>query len=152
MINDINNGDSASDIRAKFNELIKIVNDYSSSQYMDDYTPPAGGGDDYTPPAGNDFFTVWDNDMYSPMGTMSAMDACSAIGMSNSHDMYITKDPMNMAGASVPESGDTLYTDSGLMMYAPEGMYFGYEDTAMMQNKTIYVGPNGMISSVDNCI
>lgn len=146
MINEIFNGDSASDIRAKLNELINIVNDYSSSQYMD--YGDGGGGD---PAPSGDFFTVWDNDMYSAVGTMSAMDACSAIGMSNSHDMYITKDPMNMAGTSVPESGDTLYTDSGLMMYAPEGMYFGYEDTAMMQNYSIYIGPNGMITSIDPC-
>jgi hypothetical protein len=144
MINDINNGDSASDIRAKFNELIKIVNDYSSSQYMD----YGGGGD---PAPSGDFFTVWDNDYMTTTGVASSMDACSAIGMSASHDMYITKDPMNMAGTSVPESGDTLYTDSGLMMYAPEGMYFGWEDTAMMQNYSIYVGPNGMITSIDAC-
>ena len=145
MINDINNGDSASDIRAKFNELIKIVNDYSSSQYMDMGEP---GGD---PAPSGDFFTVWDNDYMATTGVASSMDACSAIGMSASHDMYIQKDPMNMAGTSVPESGDTLYTDSGLMMYAPENMYFGYEDTAMMQNYSIYVGPNGMITSIDAC-
>jgi len=145
MINDILNGDSASDIRAKLNELINIVNDYSSSQYMD---MGDGGGD---PPAGGDFFTVWDNDYMGTTGVASAMDACSAIGMGASHDMYISKDPANMAGTSVPESGDTLYTDSGLMMYAPESMYFGYEDTAMMQNYSIYIGPNGMITSIDPC-
>ena len=149
MINEIFNGDSASDIRAKLNELINIVNDYSSSQYMDAGDPPAGDGGD--PPAGGDFFTVWDNDYMGTTGVASSMDACSAIGMAASHDMYIQKDPMNMGGTQVPESGDTLYTDSALMMYAPESMYFGYEDTAMMQNYSIYIGPNGMITSIDAC-
>ena len=172
MINDILNGDSASDIREKLNELINIVNDYSSSQYMDagdggagDYTPPAGDGDDsnppagggddgmgdggYTPPASADV-QLWDNNA-SPMGESSALSACGAINMGTSHDFWISKDPMNMGGTSVPEVGDTLYTDSALAMQAPESMYFGWEDTTNMQNKSIEIGNSGLIQTISNC-
>ena len=149
MINDILNGDSASDIRAKLNELINIVNDYSSSQYMD-----AGGGDPdpgggYTPPAGSDVM-LWDNNA-SPMGETSALSACNSINMGMSHDFWISKDAMNMGGTSVPEVGDTLYTDSALAMQAPESMYFGYDDVMNMQNKSIEIGNSGLIQTISNC-
>ena len=149
MINDILNGDSASDIREKLNELINIVNDYSSSQYMD-----AGGGDPdpgggYTPPAGSDVM-LWDNNA-SPMGETSALAACNSINMGMSHDFWISKDAMNMGGTSIPEVGDTLYTDSGYAMYAPESMYFGWDDTTNMQNKSIEIGNAGLITVISNC-
>ena len=154
MINDILNGDSASDIRAKLNELINIVNDYSSSQYMDMGNPPAGDGDGdggggYTPPASSDVM-LWDNNA-SPMGETSALSACNSINMGMSHDFWINKDPMNMGGTSIPEVGDTLYTDSAYAMYAPESMYFGWDDTTNMQNKSIEIGNAGLITVISNC-
>lgn len=161
MINEIFNGDSASDIRTKLNELINIVNDYSSSQYMDDgmgggddYNPPAGGGDDYTPPAGdgdsNDFITVWNNDSMMFSGESTELAACNNVMMGSTHMGYIQKDPMNMGGTMVPEVLDYLYTDSTQTMYVPSGWY-GYEDTANMQNKAIEVDMYGQIITINNC-
>jgi len=149
MINDILNGDSAGDIRAKLNELINIVNDYSSSQYVDAGNPGGDGGGYNPPPASSDVM-LWDNNA-SPMGETSALSACSAINMNMSHDFWISKDPMNMGGTSIPEVGDTLYTDSAYAMYAPESMYFGWDDTTNMQHKSIEIGNAGLISVISNC-
>jgi len=148
MINEIFNGDSASSIRAKLNEMITIVNHYSSSQFV------GGGGDPYTPPPGGGggagTAILWDNDMYATMGTMDSMSACSAINMNSSHTVYIQKDPANMGGTSVPEMGDYLFTDEAFMMNVPSN-YYGWNDTAMMMNKVIQVGPGGVIQSVNYC-
>lgn len=158
MINDILNGDSASDIREKLNELINIVNDYSSSQYMDmgdGGDPPAGDGD-YTPPAGDgggagiDSITLWNNDMMVFSGESTELDACNNINMNSSHMGYLQKDPMNMGGTMVPEVNDYLYTNEVQTDLAPSGWY-GYEDTANMQNKALEVDMYGQITTINNC-
>ena len=71
--------------------------------------------------------------------------------MGSSHDLYIQKDPMNMGGSSVPEVNDQLFTDSMLMNPAPMSVYFGWQDMMMAQNKSIFIGMNGVISQIDNC-
>ena len=59
MINEIFNGDSASGIREKLNELITIVNHYSSSQF--------GGGEDPAPGGGDEGTTIYVSDYASPL-------------------------------------------------------------------------------------
>ena len=103
-----------------------------------------GGG------AGGDFIQAWDQDPMMASGTAMATDACSAISMGSSHDLYIQKDPMNMGGSSVPEVNDQLFTDSMLTNPAPMNWY-GWNDMMMAQNKSINIGMNGVISQIDNC-
>ncbi len=150
MINDILNGDSASDIRTKLNELINIVNDYSSSQYMDAGNPGGDGGGYNPPPASADSITLWNNDMMVFSGESTELAACNNVMMGSTHMGYLQKDPMNMGGTMVPEVLDYLYTDSTLTMYVPSGWY-GYEDTANMQNKAIEVDMYGQIITINNC-
>ena len=104
-----------------------------------------GGG------AGGDFIQAWDQDPMMASGTAMATDACNAINMGSSHDLYIQKDPMNMGGSSVPEVNDQLFTDSMLTNPAPMSVYFGWQDMMMAQNKSILIGMNGVISQIDNC-
>ena len=161
MINDILNGDSASDIREKLNELINIVNDYSSSQYYDagdggagDYTPPAGDGGDTDSGdgggAGTDSITVWNNDSMVFSGESTELAACNNINMNSTHMGYLQKDAMNMGGTMVPEVNDYLYTNEVQTMPASSGWY-GYEDTANMQNKALEVDMYGQITTINNC-
>ena len=103
-----------------------------------------GGG------AGGDFIQAWDQDPMMASGTTMATDACNAIYMGSSHDLYIQKDPMNMGGSSVPEVNDQLFTDSMLMNPVPMNWY-GWNDMMMAQNKSINIGMNGVISQIDNC-
>ena len=103
------------------------------------------------PAPGADSIQGWDNDPMMASGTAMATDACSAIAMGMSHDLYIQKDPMNMGGSSVPEVNDQLFTDSMLTNPAPMSVYFGWQDMMMAQNKSILIGMNGVISQIDNC-
>jgi hypothetical protein len=148
MINDILNGDSAGEIRTKLNELIKIVNDYSSSQYYDMGPGPgdAGGGD-----TGMDYeIYIYDNDDMMLMGTADPASACSAYSMGFSHQAFISKEPMNMGGTQVPEVGDQLYSDYPYMTTAPSG-YYAWEDSAMMVTNSIQVDAGGYIVSITQC-
>ena len=154
MINDIFNGDSASEIRAKLNELIKIVNDYSSSQYMGPGPGgdpgPGGGGDPYTPPP-SDTATIWSSGGAMPFPSNDAQSACNTIDMMSSHTVYITKDPANMGGTAVIEVNDYVYTDS-MKTYAVSSGYYGYKDTAMMMNKFISVDMMGRVIEMNYCV
>ena len=123
---------------------------------MGDYTPPAGDGDDggdggYTPPpAAVDSITVWNNDMMVFSGESTELAACNNINMNSSHMGYLQKDPMNMGGTMVPEVNDYLYTNEVQTDLAPSGWY-GYEDTANMQNKALEVDMYGQITTINNC-
>ena len=145
MINQINNGDSASEIRAKLNEMISIINDYSSSQYMD-----AGPGPDPGDAGGGaDSFSIYSS---SPTGIVAEIDptsACSVHSTGSPQSIYIQKDAGNMGGTQVPEVNDFLYEDSMATMPAPDG-YYAWYDMANMQNKAIQVSM-GQISSIVNC-
>jgi hypothetical protein len=148
MINEIFNGDSASEIRAKLNEMITIINYYSSSQFVGSPNPGEGGGG-YVPPS-SDTIDVWNNGAANPSPMADASSACSAIQVSNFHTVYLQKDPANMGGTQVPQANDYLYTDSAKTMALSMG-YYGYRDTAMMMNKFIYVDMMGRITEISYC-
>ena len=146
-INSIDNLESASSIRAKLNEMITIINHYSSSQFTGG-PAPGGGGDPYTPPASGT--TFWDSSMGSPMGVQDSLSACNAVNMLESHTVYLQKAMANMGGTSVPEVNDFVYSDEAYMMPVSEG-YYGYRDDAMMMNKFIFVDMTGMITQISYC-
>jgi hypothetical protein len=175
----INNGDSASSIRTKLNELIDFYNASSATtttttMYMGDttttsttmYMPPMGDttttsttmyfGDTTTTTTmymgGTDgSAVVWDLAPAMPIGLMDIPSACSAINTGTSHTIYIKKGAGNMAGTDVPEMNDYLYSDiSGFNTLAPAS-YFGYYDSAMAMNKYIAVGPAGVVTQVNYC-
>ena len=151
MINEIFNGDSAADIRAKLNEMITIVNYYSSSQFVGGPGgDPGGGGDPYTPPP-SDTATIWSSGGAMPFPSNDAQSACNTIDMMSSHTVYITKDPANMGGTAVIEVNDYLYTDS-MKTYAVSSGYYGYKDTVMMMNKFISVDMMGRVIEMNYCV
>jgi hypothetical protein len=141
MINEIFNGDSASGIREKLNELITIVNHYSSSQF---------GGGDPAPGGGDEGTTIYVSDYASPFPETTSGSACSAVQMEASHTVYLSKDPMNMGGTAVPEANDYIYSDSGLTSVLSEGFY-GYYASGPGENQYIEVGIGGQITQVSTC-
>lgn len=156
MINNIDNLESASSIRAKLNELITIVNYYSSSQWPagpggGDYTPPPGtsGTSGYTPPPGPSYnsLTIYDSDGVSPtpMGHDTQISACGAYPGAPK-TIYYTKGGGNM-GAGI-EVGDSVFSDTGLTTPLPMMKWFGYQEYAM--NKAFYVTA-GQISEIQMC-
>jgi hypothetical protein len=148
MINEILNGDSASEIRAKLNEMITIVNYYSSSQFVGG-PAPGGGGEPYNPPP-SDAANIWSSGGAMPFPSNDAQSACNTIGMMSSHTVYITKDPANMGGTAVIEVNDYLYTDS-MKTSAVSSGYYGYRDTSMM-NKFISVDMMGRVIEMNHCV
>ncbi len=150
MINDIFNGDSASEIRAKLNEMIKIVNDYSSSQYVGGGDPGGGapGGDD----GSNYQINIYTSQFAPPINVDSdATTACNATSTGYSVSVYLQKDPMNMGGTQVPEVGDTIY--EGYPYSSALGMgYVGYNDMYTMTYKSIELSPSGQILSINDCV
>ena len=151
-IDNINNLESASSIRAKLNEIIAVVNYYSSSQFVGGGDPaPGGGGGDPAPGGGGTEITVYDNEMMPAMysGTDTSMAACMAASGGYSKTAYMTKGAGNTGPG--PEVGDMLYQDSGLTTLLPMGRYFGYVDAMMMMNKSIYIGITSSVDSVNPC-
>ena len=151
-IDNINNLESASSIRAKLNELITIVNYYSSSQFVGGGDPaPGGGGGDPAPGGGGTEITVYDNEMMPAMysGTDDVMSACMAASGGYSKTAYMVKGASNTGPG--PEVGDMLYQDSGLTTLLPMGRYFGYVDAMMMMNKSIYIGITSSVDSINPC-
>ena len=147
MINDIFNGDSASEIRAKLNEMIKIVNDYSSSQYVGGGAP-GGGGDD----GSNYQINIYTSQFAPPINIDSdATTACNATSTGYSVSVYLSKDPMNFGGTQVPEVNDTIY--EGYPYTSPLGTgYVGYNDMYTMTNKSIELSASGQIVSINDCV
>ena len=150
-IDNINNLESASSIRAKLNELITIVNYYSSSQFVGGDPAPGGGGGDPAPGGGGTEITVYDNEMMPAMysGTDDVMSACMAASGGYSKTAYMVKGAGNTGPG--PEVGDMLYQDSGLTTLLPMGRYFGYVDAMMMMNKSIYIGITSSVDSINPC-
>ena len=156
MINEILNGDSASEIRAKLNEMITIVNYYSSSQFVGGPAPggggdpgPGGGENPYTPPP-SDAANIWSSGGAMPFPSNDAQSACNTISMMSSHTVYITKDPANMGGTAVIQVNDYVYTDS-MKTSAVSSGYYGYRDTSMM-NKFISVDMMGRVIEMNYCV
>ena len=151
-IDNINNLESASSIRAKLNELITIVNYYSSSQFVGGGDPaPGGGGGDPAPGGGGTEITVYDNEMMPAMysGTDDVMSACMAASGGYSKTAYMTKGAGNTSNG--PEVGDMIYQDEGLTTLLPMSRWFGYVDPMMMMNKSIYIGITSSVDSVNPC-
>ena len=147
MINEILNGDSASSIRAKLNEMITIVNDYSSSQYVG--SPDPGPSDPGAGGGGNDSVSLYSSGMAALTPEADAASACATINVEYSNLAYIQKDASNMGGTAVPEVNDFLYEDVSAMTPLSDG-YYGWDDMTNGQSKAIYVSM-GQISSITNC-
>jgi len=151
-VNNINNGDSASGIREKLNEIIAIANHYSSSYITGGAGDPGGaGGDggDGGAGGGADSVSLYTSGMAMLMAESTSADACDAISTGTSYDGYIQKDASNMGGTSVPEVNDFLYSDSDATTALDNGWY-GWYDTTNLQNKSIEV-TSGSISTINTC-
>ena len=148
MINEILNGDSASSIRAKLNEMITIVNDYSSSQYAGPSDPGPGGGEE---PGGGgaDSVQLYSSGMAGLTPEADPASACATINVDYENPAYIQKDASNMGGTTVPEVNDFLYEDSSTTMPLSDG-YYGWDDMENGEAKSIYV-VSGQISSITIC-
>ena len=145
-INNIDNLESASSIRAKLNEMITIINYYSSSQFVGGDPAPGGGGG-----GGGTSITIYDNEMM-PMsfnGTDTSMDACMAASGGYSKTAYMVKGAGNTGNG--PEVGDQIYQDSGLTTLLPMSRWFGYVDPMLMMNKSFFVGITSSVDTVNPC-
>jgi len=143
-INTIDNLESAASIRAKLNEMITIVNYYSSSQFV-------GGGGGYTPPSGGgggsySSLTIYDSDGASPypVGHDTIVGACAAYPGAPK-TIYFTKGGANV-GASI-EVGDSVFSSEGGPSLQPLKWY-PYQDAGM--NKAFYVSA-GQVSEIQFC-
>jgi hypothetical protein len=153
MINNINNLESASSIRAKLNELITIVNHYSSSQFTGGYTPPPSGTEGtsggYTPPPPGpslNSLTIYDSTgVGGVVGHDTQISACSAYPGAPK-TIYYQKGGSNV-GAGL-EVGDSVYSDSMGTTPLPMMKWYGYQEYAM--NKAFYVGA-GTVSEIQMC-
>jgi hypothetical protein len=152
MINNINNLESASSIREKLNELITIVNHYSSSQFTGGYTPPTGtdgtsGG--YTPPPTGpslNSVTIYDSTgIGGVVGHDTKISACSAYPGAPKTIWY-SKGGGNI-GAGI-EVNDSVFSDSTGTTPLNSMKWYGYQEYAM--NKAFYVTA-GMVSTVEMC-
>ena len=137
-INYIENGEDGLSIRTKLNDLITIVNYYSSSQWPP--TPPPGPAS-YT-------FTIYDNSP-STSGTMTSEEACGAYNGAYNHMVYVTKGGGNF-NTMIIENGDTVYTDIGLTIQAPSN-YYSYYSSQIGNSAYIQVGASGMVMTTTAC-
>ena len=145
-VNSIDNLESAASIRAKLNELITIVNYYSSSQWPEGpggggYTPPPGGGG-----GGYSSVTIYDSDgaIPYPVGHDTIMGACGAYPGAPK-TIYYSKGGANV-GASI-EVGDSVFSSEGGPALQSLKWY-GYQDYGM--NKAFYVSA-GTVSEIQMC-
>ena len=148
-VNNIDNGEQASSIREKLNELIAIANHYSSSYITGGAGDPGGAGGD-AGGSGADSISLYTSGMAMLMAESTSADACSAISTGTPYDGYIQKDASNMGGTSVPEVNDFLYSDSSATTALDNGWY-GWYDMTNMANKAIEIS-SGQINSIDTCV
>lgn len=164
-INTIDNLESAASIRAKLNEMITIVNYYSSSQFVGGptpnpgtsgtsggYTPPPGtsgtsGG--YTPPPSpsTNSLTIYDSSGEGPVavGHDTLMSACAAYPGAPK-TIYYTKGGGNVGVG--PEVGDSVFSDPGSVTPLSMMKWYPYQEYAM--NKAFFVTA-GQISEIQFC-
>jgi hypothetical protein len=148
-VNNINNGDSASGIREKLNEIIAIANHYSSSAFTGAGGGAPTGSDGGGGGASYDSLSFYSSGLAVLTAELSSADACSAIANGTPYDVYISKDPANMNGSSVPEVNDTIYSDSSGTSIVASGWY-GFYDMSAMVNKSIEI-TSGSISTINTC-
>lgn len=146
-VNNINNGDSASGIREKLNEIIAIANHYSSS-YITGGAGDGGAGDGGAG-ASYDSVSLYSSGVATLNAESTSADACGTISTGYPNSGYISKDPANMGGSSVPEVNDTLYADDAGVSVLSDGWY-GFYDMAAMANKSIEVS-TGTINTINTC-
>ena len=98
-----------------------------------------------------DSFTAYDSTIASPTGVADSSTACSAITdpAAGTHSIYISKDPGNFGGSTVPEQNDILYSDSSGTIVLNPGFY-GWIDPAVV-NRSIEVDASGMITNIASC-
>ena len=148
-VNDINNGDSASGIREKLNEIIAIANHYSSS-YITGGAGDGGAGDGGAGGGATyDSLSLYSSGVATLNAESTSTDACTQISSGTSNSAYISKDPANMGGSSVPETNDTLYSDDSGTTILSDGWY-GWYDMTNMQNKSIEIS-TGTINTINTC-
>ncbi len=148
-VNKRNNGDSASGIREKLNGLLSILNHYSSSAFREavggsEPTGSEGGGG-----AAYDSISLYSSGVATLNAESTSDDACGTISTGYPNSAYISKDPANMGGSSVPEVNDTLYADDAGVSVLSDGWY-GFYDMAAMANKSIEVS-TGTINTINTC-
>ena len=146
---DINNGDSASGIRTKLNELIAIANHYSSSFITGS---GAGGGSEPSGSgggAGLDSLSLYSSGVATLVAESTSADACGTISTGTQNSAYIQKDAGNFLTTSEPEVNDFLYSDDGGTTALSNGWY-GFYDVSAMANKSIEV-TSGSISTINTC-
>ncbi len=151
-VNNIDNGEQASSIREKLNELIAIANHYSSSYITGGAGDPGGAGGDAGGDAGGsgaDSISLYTQGMAGLTAESTESDACSALSTGFPNDAYIQKDASNMGGTSVPEVNDFLYEDSDTLTQLSDGWY-GWYDMTNMANKAIEIS-SGQINSINTC-
>lgn len=146
-VNNINNGDSASGIREKLNEIIAIANHYSSS-YITGGAGDGGAGDGGAG-ASYDSVSLYSSGVATLNAESTSANACTQISSGTSNSAYISKDPANMGGSSVPEVNDTLYADDAGVSVLSDGWY-GWYDMTNMANKSIEVS-TGTINTINTC-
>lgn len=148
-VENISNGESGASIRAKLNELITIVNYYSSSQFVGGPTPNPDGGGGYTPPpAGPSYnsITIYDSTgIGGVVGHDTQIGACAA-APGAPKTIYYSKGGGNM-GAGI-EVGDSVFADSNATTPLPMMKWFGYQEYAM--GKAFYVTA-GSVSEIQMC-
>jgi hypothetical protein len=140
---DINNGDSASGIREKLNEIIAIANHYSSSFITGSGDAGGGGGDSA------DSISLYSSGVATLVAESTSADACGTISTGTQNLAYIQKDASNMGGTSVPEVNDFLYSDSATTTALSDGWY-GWYDITNLQNKSIEIS-TGQINTINTC-
>jgi hypothetical protein len=143
-VENISNGESLASVRAKLNQLLTIVNYYSSSQWPEG---PGGGG--YTPPPPGpslNSVTIYDSTgIGGVVGHDTKISACSAYPGAPK-TIYYSKGGGNI-GAGL-EVGDSVYSDSAGTTPLPMMKWYGYQQYAM--NKAFYVTA-GTVSQVEMC-
>ena len=152
-VNNIDNGEQASSIREKLNEIIAIANHYSSSYITGGAGDPGGAGGDGGAGdgggSGADSISLYTQGMAGLTAETSEANACSALSTGFPNDAYIQKDASNMGGTAVPEVNDFLYEDSDTNTQLSDGWY-GWYDTDNTANKAIEIS-SGQINSINTC-
>ena len=157
-INTIDNLESAASIRAKLNEMITIVNYYSSSQFVGGPTPPPSGtegtsgtsGDGIGSPGGSSYYMlqIYDSDggIPYPVGHNDPASACAAYPGAPK-TVYYSKGAGNTNTLQL-EIGDSLYVSEGGPAL-PSGKFFGTYQYGI--NRAAYVTDNGLVDNIITC-
>ncbi len=169
MIQQINNLESASSVRAKLNQLIDAVNYLNSITGSNTAAGTSGtsgtaGTNGYTPPppagsegsagtAGTSGTTNFSVQFYGSNPTAEAlstsMDACMANNTGMSRLVYV-QDNTSGGEANQPSMGDRVYTDSMYTTLLGAGWY-GFRNMVTFMNYSIQIDASGYVMMVSLC-